>query len=539
MREGHASLTSQDGEEQHGTGQREDGRMMTDIISADVSRRTLLGGLAVGLAASQAGAVADRPRIGGRIRVASIAVSTADTLDPAKGNLSTDFLRHYLLYSGLTQYDGQLRARPGLAERIETRDNIVWHIRLRRGVHFHNGKALTADDVVYSLMRHRDPATGSRVQALGEQFASARRIGPLDVELRLIGPNPDLPVILAQPQFLIIENGRRDFSTANGTGPFICRSFAPGIRTVVRRNPDYWKPGRPYLEEIEVIGISDEISRVNALLSGDVQMINAVSPGSVKRVRASPRHAVMEIKSGVYTDLIMRRDNPATGNSDFVLAMKHLMDRELIKRALFRGFATIANDQPISPLDPNFNPDIPQRTFDPERSRFLLKRAGLLNTRLPVYVSAAANASIDMGSILQEHAAQIGLNLAVNRVPGDGYWATHWTKHPLTFGNINPRPTADMMFSLFFHSQATQNESGWNSPRFDRLLLEARRTTDPARRKAMYGELQWLVHDRGGVAIPVFISLLDGFDRRLRGLFPIPLGGFMGYNFGEYAWWDA
>ncbi|MFY9350990.1 MAG: ABC transporter substrate-binding protein [Sphingobium sp.] len=512
---------------------------MATVISTDLSRRTLLGGLAAGVAVGGASAATGRPKVGGRIRVASIAASTADTLDPAKGNLSTDYMRLYLIYSGLTQYDGQLRALPGLAERIETRDNIVWHIRLRKGVHFHNGKPLTADDVVYSLMRHRDPATGSKALAVAEQFARARKTGPLDVELRLTGPNPDLPVILAQPHFLIVENGRRDFSVANGTGPYICRAFAPGIRTVVRRNPNYWKPGRPYLEEIEVIAIPDEISRVNALLSGDVQMINAVSPGSVKRLRASPGHAFMETKSGLFTDLIMRRDNPVTGHPDFVLAMKYLLDRELIKRALFRGYATIANDHPVPPFSPYYNADIPQRRFDPDRARFLLKRAGLLGTRLPVYVSPAANGSVDMGSVLQEHAARIGLHLAINRVPSDGYWASHWMKHPLTFGNVNPRPTVDMMFSLFFQSKALSNESGWNNPRFDRLLLEARRSTDEAQRRAIYGEMQWIVHSHGGVGIPVFQSLMDGFDRRLKGIFPIPLGGFMAYTFGDHVWWDA
>lgn len=513
---------------------------MDDWISSDVSRRTLLGGLAAGMLVTGAGAAtATQPKRGGRIRIASINASTADTLDPAKGGLSTDYLRHYLIYSGLTQYDGQLRGKPGLAEQMRTKDNILWHIRLRKGVTFHNGKSLTADDVIYSLMRHKAPATASKVEAVAAQFASARRIGPLDLELRLTGPNPDLPAILAQPHFLIVENGRTDFRVANGTGPFICRSFAPGIRTIVRRNPNYWKPGRPYLDEIELIAIADEISRVNALLSGDVQMVNAVSPGSVKRVRASSRHAIMETKSGLFTDFIMRQDHPTTGNPDFVLAMKYLMDRELIKRALFRGYATIGNDQPIAPVDPNYNPNIPQRAFDPDRARFHLKRAGLLGTRLPVYVSPAANLSVDMGSILQEHAAQIGLNLAINRVPADGYWSTHWMKHPLTFGNVNPRPTADLMFSLFFQSKALQNESGWNSPRFDRLLLEARHAISPAKRKEIYGEMQLLVHQHGGVSIPVFISLLDGYDRRLKGMFPIPLGGFMGYTFGEYAWWDA
>lgn len=514
---------------------------MVDLFSTHVSRRTLLGGLAAGLAVNGAGigTAAGQPRVGGRIRVASTTASMADTLDPAKGGTATDYIRHYMLYSGLTQFDGRLRGRPGLAERIETQDNVVWNIRLRRGVHFHNGKPLTVDDVIFSLMRHRDPAIGSKVKTVAEQFASAKRTGPLDLQLRLTGPNPDLPSVLAMSHLLVVENGRHDFSKANGTGPYICREFTPGIRTIVRRSPNYWKPGRPYLEEIELIAIPDEISRVNALLSGDVQMVNAVGPGSVKRVRATSTHSVMEIPSGLFTNLIMRRDNPVTANPDFVLAMKYLQDRELIKRALFRGFATIANDHPISSVDPNFNPDIPQRPFDPDRAKFLLKRSGLLGVRLPVYAAPVANASIDMGSVLQEHAARIGLNLAINRVPSDGYWATHWMKHPMTFGNTNQRPTTDMMFSLFFQSKTPMNESGWDNPRFDRLLLEARSTTDAALRKEIYGEMQWIVHEYGGLAIPAFISLLDGYDRRLKGMFPIPLGGFMGYNFAEYAWWDA
>lgn len=512
---------------------------MIETLSSDISRRTLLGGLAVGLATGSAEAIGRNPRIGGSIRVAGLTSSTADTLDPAKGNTALDYMRHYMLYSGLTQYDGQLRARPGLAESIATRDNVTWRIRLRRGVHFHNGKALSPDDVVYSLMRHRDPATGSKVKAVAEQLASARRTGADEVELRLTGPNPDLPVILAGSNFLIVENGRRDFKVANGTGPFTLAAFAPGIRTVVRRNPNYWKPGRPYLAEIEMIAIPDELSRVNALLSGDVQAVLAVNPGSVKRVRSSPSHAVMETKSGLYTDIIMRQDHPTTGNPDFVMAMKYLLDRELMKRALYRGFATIANDQPISPVDPNFNPAIPQRPFDLDRAKFHLRRAGLVGMRIPIYVSPAANGSIDMGSILQEYGARIGLNLAVNRVPADGYWATHWMKHPLTMGNTNQRPTTDLMFSLFFQSDATMNEAGWKNARFDKWLLEARASTDAARRKAIYGDMQWLLNQNGAVGIPVFISLLDGYDRRLKGLSSIPLGGLMAYNFGEYVWWDA
>ncbi len=112
-------------------------------------------------------------------------------------------------------------------------------------------------------------------------------------------------------------------------------------------------------------------------------------------------------------------------------------------------------------------------------------------------------------------------------------------KHPLGFGNTNPRPTADLVFSLFYRSEAEWNESGWKNPRFDRLMIEARGEADEARRKELYGEMQLLVHDSCGVVIPTFIHMLDGHDRRLKGMQPIPLGGLMGYRFAEYAWWDA
>jgi len=478
-------------------------------------------------------------RRGGRIRVATQSSSTADTLDPAKGALSTDYVRHYMLYSGLTQFDTRLTPRLALAESFETRDRMRWRIRLKKGVQFHDGRTLTAADVVYSLMRHKDPMVGSKVKSVAAQIAEARAIGTDEVEVRLTSPNADLPTILATSHFLIIRDGTTDFRTAVGTGPYRLKVFRPGVRTIVARNPNYWKPGRPYLDEIELIGIPDEVSRVNALLSGDVQLINGVNPRSFKRIRASARHTILETQAGLFTDLAIRQDRAPTGHPDFTMAMKLLMDRELIRRALFRGYATVANDQPIAPTHPYYLQGLPQRGYDPDRARYLLKRAGLLGVRLPVYASPAAEGSVDMASILQEAASKIGLRLAVNRVPADGYWSTHWMKHPLTFGNTNPRPTADLMFSQFYKSDADWNESGWRNARFDQLLLAARAEADEAKRKQMYGDMQVLVHEKGGVAIPVFISSLDGYDRRLKGFGSIPIGGLMGYAFAEYVWLEG
>lgn len=281
------------------------------------------------------------------------------------------------------------------------------------------------------------------------------------------------------------------------------------------------------------------MSRVNALLSGDVQLVNAVDPRSTRRIRESPGHDLLATKSGLYTNLIARKDAPQTGHPDFALAMKYLFDRETMRRALFRGYATIANDHPVPPGHRFHADDLPQRQYDPERARFHLKRAGLLGIRLAMYASPAATGSVDMAALVQQSAAQAGLNLAVNRVPADGYWSNHWMKHPLTFGNINPRPTLDLLFSTLFKSDAPWNESGWHNERFDELLLAARGEPDEARRRQMYVDMQVLVHEHCGVGVPLFIDFIDAFDARLQGYGRIPIGGLMGYQFAEHVWLDA
>ena len=95
-----------------------------------------------------------------------------------------------------------------------------------------------------------------------------------------------------------------------------------------------------------------------------------------------------------------------------------------------------------------------------------------------------------MASILQEYGSRVGLKLAVNRVPADGYWSTHWMKHPLGFGNTNPRATADLVFSLFYKSSTDWNESGWRNPRFDQLLLAARGEADEDRQVISFEDLE-------------------------------------------------
>jgi peptide/nickel transport system substrate-binding protein len=492
------------------------------------------------LAGARSAFAAPAPKKGGKIRVAYDVGSTADTMDPAKGSAGSDYIRFFMFYSGLTQLDASLTPQMNLAEALDTSDAKTWVIKLRKGVAFHDGKALTPADVVYSLMRHKNPATASKVKSLADQFTDVKATGPNEVTLTLASANADLPVILATPQFVIVRDGTTDFNAGTGTGPYKVKSFKPGVSTVGVRNDSYWKPGLPYLDQIELISISDNAERVNALLSGDVHLINSVDPRSTQRIASTPGYAVKETKSGLYSDLIMRRDNTMTGNPDFVNGMKYLFDRDQIRTAVFRGYAVIGNDQPIPPGHRYFNAALPQRKVDLDKAKFYFQKAGAIGAPLPpIYATPDANGSVEMAELMQQTGAKVGLNITVNRVPADGYWSNHWMKHPLGFGSVNPRSSADVLFTQFFKSDAAWNESGWNNAKFDQLLLAARSETDDAKRKQMYGDMQVIVAEQGGIGIPAFISLLDANDQRLQGLGSIPTGAMMGFSFAEHVWWNA
>jgi peptide/nickel transport system substrate-binding protein len=517
-------------------------------LKRGANRRDVLAMLAAaGMHAALAGSIASvaatahaqTPRKGGRITVAGSTAAVSDTLDPAKQSNGTDYVRGFMFYNGLTYLDGNLTPQPQLAEEFTTKDAKTWVFKLRRGVTFHDGKSLTPQDVIFSLMRHKNPATASKAKPLADQIDEVTATGPNEVTIRLVTPNADLPVILGTYHFHIVKEGTTDFSAGIGTGPYRVKEFKPSVRAVAVRNDNYWKPNRPYLDEIEHVGISDESARVNGLLAGDLDLVLSIDPRSVGRVSGSSQHAVFETKAGPYTDLIMRRDSAPGNNADFVQGMKHLFNREQMIKSIMLGHGVLANDQPVHPsMRFHFN-GLKQRPYDPEQAKWHLQRANLGSATIPMVVSPVATGSIEIATILQQEARKAGVNFDLRRMPADGYWAQHWMKHPVGFGMIQPRPSVDTMLSLFFKSDAPQNESGWKNDKFDQLLLAARGETDEGRRTQMYADLQTMVHEESGIGIPYFMSSLDGHSRKLRGLSPIPLGGLMGFSFAEHVWLDA
>ena len=525
-----------------------DDRRVEAAIRRGASRRDLMQMLlAGGLSATAGGlvltradaALAQTPRSGGSLKAAGWSASTADTLDPAKASLSTDYVRCCAFYNRLTFIDEAGKTNMELAEAIETKDAKVWTIKLKKGVVFHDGKPLTSADVVYSLKRHTLAETGSKVNSIAKQMVEFKAVDPLTVEVTLAAPNGDLPTILAMHHFMIIRDGVTNFAKANGTGAFVCENFEPGVRSIGVKNKNYWKSGAPYLDSFEFFGIADDPARVNALLSGDIQLAGAINPRSIRLVESQPGVVLQKSTAGNYTDLNMRLDMAPGDKKDFVTGMKYIINREQIQKSALRGLAEVANDQPVSPASIYHNKALKPKAFDPEKAKHHFEKAGVLGQKIPVIASDAASSSIDMAMLIQQAAQAIGVTLDVQRVPSDGYWSNYWLKAPVHFGNINPRPTPDILFSLLYASTAPWNESKYNSEKFDKMLIEARGSLDEAKRRTIYDEMQVMVSEEAGTAIPVYISNVDALSSKLKGLKSNPLGGMMGYAFAEYVWLEA
>lgn len=520
---------------------------LLSALQRGATRRDILGlliaggmqaGLAGGLATTAMSVQAQTPKRGGKLRVAGATAAATDTLDPTKYSNQTDYSRGMMVYNGLFVLDGSLTPQPALAEKADTKDAKTWVFTLRKGVSFHDGKPLTAADVVYSVMRHKDPANASKAKALADQIDSVKASGPNEVTMVLTTPNADLPVILGTFHFHIVKEGTTDFSAGIGTGPYKMKEFQPGVRSLAVRNEGYWKPGKPYLDEIEFVGIGDESARVNALLSGGMDLVGSVNPRSVARIKGTPGFGIFETQSGQYSDLVMRKDMGPGANEDFILAMKYLFDRQQLKKTVALDHAVLANDQPIDPTNRFYFAGLPQRPFDLDKAKFHLQKSGITG-KVPLVASPAALYSVEIALVLQQTAQKIGLDLDVKRMPADGYWSNHWLNSPVGFGNVNPRPSADTILTQFFKSDAAWNESRWKNPKFDQLLVAARAETDLAKRKQMYADMQVMIHQEAGIGIPLFLASIDGHSSKVKGLSPIPLGGLMGYSFAEHVWMEG
>jgi peptide/nickel transport system substrate-binding protein len=313
-----------------------------------------------------------------------------------------------------------------------------------------------------------------------------------------------------------VKDGAVDWQSGNRTGPYVLGKFEPGVITTLTRNPNYFKSDRAWFDAVDALSIIDVTARTNALNIGEIHYMDHADLKTLDLLRQNPNLVIAETIGYGHYVYVMNVTKPPFDNLDVRLALKHSLNREEIVEKVFLGHGVVGNDNPIAPtvkfaIDPQ-----PRHTYDPEKVKSHLKKAGMENVQIDLSVADAGfTGAIDSAVLWQEHARAAGLNLNVIREPNDGYWDHVWRKKPFVASFWVGRPTCDWMFTAAYAADAPWNETFWRNPRFNELLITARSETDEAKRAAMYAEMQQLVHDDGGLINVVFNSYVDAHASNL------------------------
>jgi peptide/nickel transport system substrate-binding protein len=478
-------------------------------------------------------AIAATPKKGGSVRMASNLHGPDDQLDPTLFTSTIDYTRGRATYNSLIQHANDLSPQPELAESFEPNSNATeWTFKIRNGVTFHDGKKLTADDVVYTMKRHQGEESTSVIKSVLASVKEWKKTGPMEVKAILESPNADLPVLLGLFQTKIVQDG----STGDGigTGPFILESFQPGVKSVHVRNENYWREGA-HLDACEITAITDPVARVNALISGDMQLVTQLEPNAFRQVESAKNVTLLSTPAALQMGICCLKNSEPGSNDDFVKGMQYIQDRKRIVKRILKGKGSLGNDTPISPAHgSDWCSELPQREYDPDKAKFHFKKSGYSSAEL--FVAPVSGGIEDICLTAQANCAKIGFDLKLKKVPTDGYWGAVWMKEPLNVVTWNMRPTANSQMAIQFGPGAAWNDTFWSNARMGELLAQSLAETDPAKRHAMYCEMQTLIHEGSGMVIPAFSNINDGISDNVMGMPTVPLGQLGGCEWPEFIW---
>ena len=521
------------------------------IVKGRISRREFMGraaalGVTTALAStmlSETG-VAATPKQGGSARFGLAHGATTDTLDPAGyPDTGTQVPFWGAMSNSLTEVDAKGNITADVVESMEPADGAKsWVFKIRKGVTFHNGKSLTPADIIASYRHHMGANSKSAAKSLLAAVTDIKADGPDTVVFTLSGGNADFPYICSDYHIPILpakDDGTADWQSGVRTGAYVFGHWEPGVKAELKRNPNYHKPGMPHFDEVTFLTLGDVTARTNALITGQVDWIGRCDLKTLNLLKKNPKIAIAEYTGYGHYVFPMMVDQAPFNNVDVRLALKYAINREEIAKKVFLGHAVPGNDNPIAKsvkfaIDPK-----PDFTYNPDKAKFHLKKAGLSSLKVDLSVADAAfNGAVDAAVLYQQHAKKAGIDINVVREPNDGYWDNVWLKKAWCGGYWSGRPTCDWLMTTVYAKGAAWNETHYANPHFNDLLVAARSEIDDKKRAGMYAELQQLLHDDGGVIVIVFNNYVEANSKKMAHNTIAPNWEADGLKIAE-RWWFA
>lgn len=519
---------------------------MANQVQGDIhlSRRNLLQytGLAVagvaGMGALTAcGGGSNTPggtSTGGVLTHGATGGSSKDTLDPHAPITNPDIARVSNLFEPLLFWDNDYKLAPALAESVTpSKDATEWTINLRQGVTFHNGKTMTADDVIFTLNRVAgggDPAKATSaggILATVIDFSKTKAADANTVKLMLKQPYAIIDMLLAEYTLGIIP---ADFDVKNpvGTGAFKYESFTPGKSSVFKKYADYWGDAAK-VDTLNIQDFADDQAKVNALLAGQVQTIDNLPTNLMQSVEGQGGKALIS-QTGAWVPFTMRVDQAPFSDVRVRQAMRLIADRQQMIDQALSGQGFLGNDM-YAPFDPAYAADLPQREQDIDQAKSLLKAAGQEGLQVELFtgddIGSVATAS---ASLFAEQAKLAGVDVKVTKKAP--FYGDDYLKYPFGQDFWNTRQYIPQA-GVCALKGGTYNETHWDNAEYAKLIDDASREVDEAKRNTLLHDAQEMEYNEGGYIIWGFRNQVDGYSTKVSGLEAskyLPLGSYKFHN---------
>ncbi|MBC7479035.1 MAG: ABC transporter substrate-binding protein [Pseudorhodobacter sp.] len=430
-----------------------------------------------------------------------------------------------------------LSAQPLLAESwAPNADGTVWTFKLRQNVKFHNGQAMTADDVVATFDRLADPANGSNALSVFTGILSkgnTKKVDDHTVEFHLDAANGNFPYAVSTDNYnaiIVPADFPADFeATMIGTGPFKLEKYTPKVGASFVRNPDYW--GTPALpDRVEVVFYDDYQPQILALQGGDIDVIQQLPVLQAVGLLSDPSVTIISIPSSAHSQVHMRNDADLYKDKRVRQAIALTLDRPKLVAGLMRGKAQVGNDSPFMAAYPSTDPSVPQRQQDIAQAKQLMEAAGVGKGFQATLTTEKYLEIPDYSVLIQNAVKEIGIDLQLNIMDQGAYYGdavpgkSQWLDSEMGITDYGHRGVPNVFLQAPLLSTGTWNAAHFNNAEYDALVKSYVAALDVEAQRATAGKIQTLLLDQTPLIQAYFYDYLTVTKAELTGVVSTAMG---------------
>ena len=425
----------------------------------------------------------------------------------------------------------------------------VWTFNIRQGVKFHNGAALTADDVVYTFQLHTNTKNGSNsLSALPNTVLKPSGVVKVDdytVAFHLEAPNGNFPYLVSSDNYnvIILPNGYNPASWQSsfiGTGPFVLGSYTPKSGATFTRNESYWGT-KALPSQTQFTFYDTQSSSVLALTGGTINVVGQFSVSGGQAL-LNGSYKVIKLKSSAHRELSMRNDQAPFTDPRVRQAIALTLNRPQIVQALFKGYADLGNDSPFAPVYPSTNTSVPQRAQNISQAKSLLAAAGHASGFSTQLVTEQLLEIPEYAQIVVQSAAAIGVKINLRVESSAAYYGkatfgnSDWLDATMSLVDYGHRGVPNVFLGAPLETiNATTGSGAWNAAHFnnsqyDKLVAQYTAAVDLSTQRSLAGQIETLLLAQTPIIFGYFYNYLTATAMNVSGVYPTAIGHLFLYN---------